>query len=61
MMDDLANSGNFILCSRNLRKIPKTSESLLFYLSETGLLLKITPETIRRKKKVCLVFLPLFT
>jgi hypothetical protein len=30
-------------------------------LYETGQLLKLTPETISSKKKVCLVWLPLFT
>jgi hypothetical protein len=38
-----------------------SSESLLCYLYETGQLLKLTPETICSKKKVCLVLLPLFT
>jgi hypothetical protein len=33
---------------------------MLFYLYETGVLLKLTPETISSKKKECLVLLPLF-
>jgi hypothetical protein len=37
-----------------------SSESLICYLYETGLLLKLTPETISSKKKVCLVLLPRF-
>jgi hypothetical protein len=38
-----------------------SSESLLCYLCETGLPLKLSPETISSKKKVCLVLLPPFT
>jgi hypothetical protein len=34
--------------------------SLLCYLNETGLLLKLAPETISSKKKVCSVLLPPF-
>jgi hypothetical protein len=39
-----------------------SSESLLCYLYETGLLLKLNPETVSSKKKVCLLLLtPFFT
>jgi hypothetical protein len=43
--------GNFLTFS---------SESLLCYLSETGLLIKLTPETMSNKETVCFVLLPPF-